>query len=212
MTDKTTTTKLLGLSWRAVGSIIERVIDGCLQPERPDDLKRIGIDEFSYRKRHNYVTVVFDHDKGRAVWAAEGRSAETLLRFFDELGAERCAKLETITMDMSAGYLKAIRERVPHVQIVFDRFHVQRLASDAVDEVRREAWREQRNTPEGDAVKKSRWALLNNPWNLTRNQRDKLSEVQRTNKRLYRAYLLKETLGAALDYLQPWRARRQLDE
>lgn len=212
MTDKTTITKLLGLSWRAVGTIIERVIDGCLQPERLDGLRRVGIDEFSYRKRHNYVTVVFDHDRGRAVWAAEGRSAATLHRFFDELGEQRCAQLQTITMDMSAGYLAAINDRVPHVQIIFDRFHVQRLASDAVDEVRRESWRELRDTPEGYAIKNSRWALLKNSWNLTRNQSQKLSEVQRTNKRLYRAYLLKEALGAALDYRQPWRARKELDD
>jgi transposase len=212
MTDKTTITKLLGLSWRAVGTIIERVIDECLQPERLDGLRRVGIDEFSYRKRHNYVTVIFDHDRGQAVWAAEGRGAETLHRFFDELGAERCAQLETITLDMSGGYLSGINDRVPHVQIVFDRFHVQRLASDAVDEVRRESWRELRDTAEGHAVKNSRWALLKNAWNLTRAERQKLSEVQHTNKRLYRAYLLKETLGAALDYRQLWRARQQLDD
>ena len=73
-------------------------------------------------------------------------------------------------------------------------------------------WRELQQTPEGHAIKKSRWPLLNNPWNLTRKQRQKLSEIQKNNKRLYRAYLLKEALAKALDYRQPWRARKALDE
>lgn len=212
VTDKTTASTILGVSWRAVGGMVRRVVGDLLDPGRLDGLRRIGIDEFSYRKHHRYITVVVNHDTGKVVWAAEGKGSDTLHQFFDELGPERVAALETATIDMSAAYKSAIEQRAPHVQIIFDRFHVQRLASDAVDEVRREAWREQRGTPQGDAVKKSRWALLKKPWNLTRNQRDKLSEVQRTNKRLYRAYLLKETLGDALDYLQPWRARRQLDE
>ena len=97
------------------------------------------------------------------------------------------------------------------MKIVFERFHVQRLASDAVDEVRREQWRELQGTEEGASVKDSRYALLKNPWNLTRDERHKLSDVQRDNARLYRAYLLKEELAKALDYLQPKRASEALD-
>jgi transposase len=210
-TDRTTVCKTMGMSWRAVGGIIERVVGARLDPSRLDGLKRIGIDEFSYRKRHRYLTVVVDHDSRRVVWAAEGRGSATLKAFFEALGPERLSKLETVSMDMAAGYIKAFEEEAPWVQIVFDRFHVQRLASDAVDDVRREQWRELQGTEEGDAVKDSRYALLKNPWNLTCDERHKLSEVQRDNARLYRAYLLKETLAKALDYLQPKRASEALD-
>ena len=184
-----------------------------LDPERLSGLRSIGIDEFSYRKRHHYLTVVVDHDRRRVVWACEGRDAEALARFFELLGPERCGGIETVTIDLSAAYLKAVREAVPHAEVVFDRFHVQRLASDALDEVRRSLVRELASDPEAArAVKRTRFVLLKNPWNLTRAQRRKLSEVQRSNQRLYRAYLLKETLAQALDYRQPWRARRALGE
>jgi transposase len=212
VTDKTRVTELMGISWTTVGAIVERVVARRLDPARLEGLRRIGVDEFSYRKRHRYLTTVVDHDRRRVVWAAPGRSAETLGAFFEALGEERWAQLECVTMDMAGGYLKAVEERLPGVQIVFDRFHVQRLASDALDEVRREQLREIRGTEEGRELFRSRFALLKNPWNLTRDQKQKLSEVQRTNARLYRAYLLKETLAQALDYKQMWRARRALRE
>jgi transposase len=140
-TDKTTVSTLLGIAWRSVGAIVERVVERHLDSKRLDGLAFIGIDEFSYRRRHHYLTVVVDHLERRVVWAAEGRSAETLARFFDELGPARTRSLECITLDMAAGYLKTIRDRAPHAQVIFDRFHVQRLASDAVDQVRREQMR-----------------------------------------------------------------------
>src|SRR5690606_29280003 len=109
------------------------------------------------------------------------------------------------------GYIKAIREWIPDAVIIFDRFHVQRLASDAVDEVRRDEVR-RLSGDDAAAVKGTRYALLKSPWHLTRRERQRLSDLQRTNKRLYRAYLLKETLAKALDYLQPGRATKALDE
>lgn len=113
-TDKTTISDLLGIAWRSVGSTVERVVERRLDVHRLEGLVFIGIDEFSYRKRHHYLTVIIDHIERRVVWAGEGRSAETLARFFDELGSARAAKLESITMDMAGGYLKAVRERAPH--------------------------------------------------------------------------------------------------
>jgi transposase len=115
-------------------------------------------------------------------------------------------------MDMSAAYRAAVQAKAPQAQKVFDRFHVQKLASEAVDAVRRQEMGLLGNTPEGKALKKSRWALLKNPWNLTQRQGQKLSEVARTNKRLYRAYLLKESLAHGLDCRQARRAERHLDQ
>ncbi len=206
VTDKTKVTELMGISWVTVGSIVERIVSRRLDPQRLEDLRRVGIDEFSYRKRHRYITVVVDHDRRRVVWAQKGNSAETLESFFQELGIDRCFKIKEVTIDMAAGYIKAIEDWLPQADIVFDRFHVQRLASDAVDQVRRSMVRQSEDPDEAKAIKRSRFALLKNPWELTVSQAMKLSEVQRTNKRLYRAYLLKETLAKALDYLQPKRA------
>jgi transposase len=210
LTDKTAVSKLLGLSWRAVGHVIERVVSDRLEPDRLDGLRRIGIDEFSYRRGQTYLTIIVDHDRQRVVWAAPGRGAATLQAFFAELGPERVALIKLVSVDMAGGYLKALREQAPHVQIIFDRFHVQRLASDAVDQVRRGLWRDHRRDEQGRALKRSRWALLRRPWNRTDRDDDKLYEVQRTNKPLYRAHLLNATLADALDHREAAEARHAL--
>jgi transposase len=211
-TDKTKVTKLMGISWPTVGAIVERVVQRKLDPDRLEALTSIGVDEFSYRRRHRYLTTVVDHERRCVVWAAPGRSADTLRSFFDVLGPERCAAIKWATIDMAAGYARAIKERLPNAQIVFDRFHVQRLAGDAVDKVRREQLRDLRGTEEGRALFRMRFALWKNPWNLKSSEKRRLSELPRTNAPLYRAYLLKEALAQALDYRQPWRARQAMAE
>ncbi len=210
--DKTKVTQLMGISWSTVGDIVERVVERRKDPESLKNLRFIGIDDFSYRKRHRYLTLVVDHESRRVVWAAQGRNAETLKSFFEELGPEACAKIEAATIDMAGGYIKALGECLPNAQVVFDRFHVQRLASESLDEVRRDQLRDMRGTPEGRDIFKSRFALLKNPWNLQQSEHEKLDQLQKTNAPLYRAYLLKETLAKALDYRQPWRAKRALKE
>ena len=210
VTDKTKVTQLTGVSWSAVGGIVERVVGRRLDGSRLDDLRRIGIDEFSYRRRHRYLTTVVDHDRRRVVWAAPGRSAATLRSFLDELGSAGRARLECATIDMCGGYITALKSRVPHVQIVFDRFHVQRLGAEALDVVRRVQQREVRGTPEGRELFRTRFALLKNAENLTPEERAKLSLVEKVNAPLYRAYLLKEALVHALSYRQPARAERAL--
>lgn len=210
--DKTTVQQLMGLSWRTVGRIIGRVVPLLRDKKRLDELYVIGVDEISYRKNHKYVTLVMDHIKRHIVWAREGKNADTLKAFFDELGPERCKQITVITMDMSKAFIKAVREKVPNAQIIFDRFHVQQLTNKAVDDVRRSIMQELAGTDEAQFIKSSRWALLKNPWNLSRKQRVKLRDVQRENKRLYRAYLLKEELARILDYLQPKRAMEAMKE
>ena len=150
---------------------------------------------------------MLDHDTGK--------TAETLYTFFDLIGPEQYAGMQLVTIDMSAAYEKAITERLPNATIIFDRFHVQQLSSHAVDEVRRGQHRELLDagaTEEATVIKGTRFALLKNPWNLTRDEGRKLRDVQDNNTQLFRAYLLNQTLASALDYLQPPRARRALDD
>lgn len=78
---------------------------------------RIGVDEVSYRKGHQYLTVVADHDQGgRVVWAAEGRNAQVLEGFYDELGEPGCARLQAISLDLGGAYQKATNTKAPHVR------------------------------------------------------------------------------------------------
>jgi len=197
-TDKTTLSTLMRIAWRTVGAIIERVVPRHRPADPLEDLTHIGVDELSYRRHHEYVTVVVDHGRGAVVWARKGKDAATLGTFFEELGKERCAQLEAVTLDLSAAYIKAVTDASPQARLIFDRFHVQRLAHDALDKVRRQQWRAA-DAEDKDAIKGTRFALQKNPWNLSDVERGKLADVQRTNRPLYRAYLLKETLAKILD-------------
>jgi transposase len=129
--------RLMRIAWDTVGRIVERVIAERLDAGRLDGLRRIGIDEVSYRKRHRYLTVVADHDTGRIVWLAKGRNSATLRAFFDELGPRR-QSIRAVSIDMSGEYQRALREAVPHAEICCDPFHVVGVGADAVDQVRRD--------------------------------------------------------------------------
>lgn len=210
--DKTAVTRMMRVAWATVGAIIGRVVARRRVGDPLDGLIEIGVDELSYRKHHEYLTIVTDHRTGRVVWAHPGKNADTLRAFFEELGKERCAKLRVVSIDMSAAYRAAVEQAAPHATIVFDRFHVQRLAHDALDALRRAEVREVEEPTQRRALKHTRFALQKNPWNLSDIERLRLVDVQRTNHRLYRGYLLKETLAAILDRQQPNVARAKLLE
>jgi transposase len=158
------------------------------------------VDEISYRRGQRYLTQVCDHTTGAIVWVRPGRDAATLQAFFAELG-DRKHSIRAISIDMNGAYEKAIRDQITadehfNPEICFDPFHVVTLAGRAVDEVRRAEWNAQgkSKTGQGRWVKAVRWSLLKAPERQSARQLDALAEVQRVNKRLYRAFLLKEEL------------------
>lgn len=205
-------TRLLRIGWRTVGQIVARVVADCLDEDRLGGLVMIGCDEISYRRHQRYLTSVVDHHSGAIVWCAPGRNAATLQRFFDELG-DRRHSIKAISIDMSGGYEKAIRQAVPDAQICFDPFHVCRLASRATDQVRRDEWNahDRSHTPTGRWVKGTRWSLLKAPETQTIDQLARLSEVQQANRALYRAFLLKEELRLLYHLDDPATAPAHLD-
>jgi transposase len=197
-TSKTAVAELMRVAWRSVGTILARVAaEAVREVDLLDGLRRIGIDEISYRRGQRYVTVVVDHHSGRLVWAAPGRDRRTVLRFCDALGQERCQQIELVSADMAAWISGPIAERIPDAIRCVDPFHVVMLATNALDEVRREVWNEARrqgNLELARELKGARFAVWKNPENLTDRQAVKLATIQQTNARLYRAYLLKEQL------------------
>jgi transposase len=221
---KTPIAGLLRIGWDTVGRIVQRVVADHLDERRLEGLVAIGVDEISYRRGQRYLTSVVDHRAGAIVWCAPGRNAETLQVFFDLLG-DRKSSLRAISIDMSGGYEKAIRENVPDAEVCFDPFHVVRLAQRAVDQVRRDEWNahERSHTPTGKWIKGTRWSLLKAPVKQTVPQLALLAEVQHANKPMFRAFLLKEELRllyqlddprlapAHLNAWLAWASRSQLD-
>ncbi|HET7070242.1 MAG TPA: ISL3 family transposase [Nocardioides sp.] len=232
---KTTATKLMRIAWRTVGAIISRVwADIETQHDRFEGLRRIGIDEISYKKGHKYLMVVVDHDRRRLVWAAPGRTSATVGEFFDLLGPERCAEITHVSADGADFIDTIVADRCPNAVRVADPFHVVKWATEALDQVRREAWNDARKQarsepkrlrgrPRADApprpgselaksLKGARYSLWKNPEDLTTSQQTKLKWIAQTDPRLYRAYLLKEGLrlvfrlphAAAAEALDRW--------
>jgi transposase len=213
---KTAVAQLMRIAWRTVGGICERVADeAAREVDLLANLKRVGIDEISHRRGQRYLTVVVCHDTGRLVWAAAGRDRKTVDTFLDALGEERCTQLELVSADMAAWVAGPIAERCPQAELCLDPFHVVMLATDALDEVRREVWNEARRagqTALARDLKGARFALWKNPERLTERQAAKLADIQKTNARLYRAYLLKEQLRQiyrlpadhAIELLERW--------
>ena len=232
---KTTVTALMRIAWRTVGAIITRVwADTAGEVDLFAGLRRIGIDEISYKKGHKYLMVVVDHDTRRLVWAAPGRDSATVGEFFDILGPDRCAQITHVSADGADFIDSIVAERCPQAVRVADPFHVVKWATEALDEVRREAWNDARKQarsepkrPRGrpradapprpgseraNALKGARYSLWKNPEDLTENQQVKLAWIAATDPRLYRAYLLKEGLRvvfqlphkAAVEALERW--------
>ncbi|MCA1701594.1 MAG: ISL3 family transposase, partial [Actinobacteria bacterium] len=208
--------QLMRTTWRAVGGICRRVSDEArAQRDLLADLRRLGFDEISVRKGQSYLTVVVDHHTGRLVWAAPGRDRKTVEKFLDLLGEERCARVELVSCDMADWITRPVAERCPNATVCLDPFHVVKLATDALDEIRREVWNAARKAGETALAKDltgARFALWKNPENLTPRQKTKLAHIQQINQRLYRAYLLKEQLrqiyrvdpGEAVGVLDAW--------
>ena len=215
-TSKSAVCELMRVGWRTVGAIVGRVWQDVSQgADLLGGLSRIGVDEISYKKGQKYLVVVVDHDSSRLVWAGEGRSAKTLVEFFDLLGPQRCARITHVSADSASWVAKAVRDKCPHAVLCADPYHVVSWAMTAMDQVRRDAWRQARqaagpekrrrgrpppgapprpNSDKAASMRNSRWALWKNPENLTEPQQAKLEWIAKTDSRLYRAYLLKEGL------------------
>lgn len=214
---KSAVCELMRIAWRTVGAIVARVwADTDRRIDRFAGLRRIGIDEISYKRHHKYLTVVVDHDSGRLVWAAPGRDSATLRRFFDALGSERCAQITHVSADAADWIAEVVTERCPTAIRCADPFHVVAWATEALDVERRRAWNDARaiarNEPKwgrgrpgkdtaprpgrerARKLKGARYALWKNPEDLTERQTAKLAWIAKTDTRLYRAYLLKEGL------------------
>ena len=146
------------------------------------------------------------------MWCAPGRNSQTLQDFFDELG-DRRESIRAVSIDMSGEYQRAIRANLPEAEICFDPFHVVRLGARATDQVRRDEWNrhERSHTPEGRWVKGTRWSLLKAPEHQSVYQLATLAEVQRANRRLYRAFLLREELRLLYHLPDPDLAPEHLD-
>lgn len=213
--NRTEVSKLMRINWRTVGAILSRTKDR-LEPDssiRFKNLRRIGIDETSYRKGHKYITVVVDHDTDQVIWVGKGTGKEVLSSFFALLTQEQRESIELVSADGARWIQSCIEEWLPSCERCIDGFHVVQWAIDCMDELRKEVWREARqekkNQPKrkrgrprkGEEAKATtkygksyKYALGKNLENLTEHQQSCLDEIKAMYPRMFRGYQLKEGL------------------
>lgn len=182
----------LHVSWDVVKDIHKSSLVPKYRNIELADVKYLGIDEFSIRKRHTYMTIFVDLQTGRILHAIEGKSKEAVSPFLKKV-AKKAKKLKAVAMDMSASYVNATREHLSKVPIVFDRYHVMALINRKVDELRRE---QQRSLDEQGkrTLKGSRFLLLRNYHQLPDTMRIRLNSLLEANGPLFAMHTMKEQL------------------
>ena len=169
--------------------------------------RAIGIDEIAIRKGHDYRIVVSDLERGRPIWfGGKGRTEQDTDLFFAALGKGKTKRIQIVAMDMWKAFRASVVRNAPQARIVFDKFHIIRHLSDALDEIRRSEFR-RLSGKDRSFIKGQRYTLLSNPENLTLDGRRSLRKLLKANKRLNTAYLLKESFGQLWDFRRPESAR-----
>jgi len=201
--------RLFQCAWGTVASAVDFVVKYGLENRDLSGITHIGIDEISRKKGHQYLTNVYDLKTKNLLWSGEGRNAETLRQFFNFLGEERASQLQGICCDIWRPYIKVIEEKAPNAILVFDKFHIVRHLMNAVDQVRRDEIQE-KGKEHKELMKHTRYIWLKNPWNLTDNQKSRLSALEQLNLKINRAYLLKEAFRNFWSYSSPGWAEKYL--
>lgn len=202
--------QMVGMPTSTLSDILHRIITRVRQGHQIRDLKKIGIDEISYAKGHKYATVVYDLNRSCVVWVGRGKARQTIDQFFnDELSPYQKAKIKWACCDMSETFIGAIQQHCPNATLVLDRFHVVQALNDAVDEVRKEQWREA-CAEDRKALKGLRWLLYRHSSTRSREETHTLKALEKANRRIYRAWRLKDEFEQLWNYKAPWAAERFL--
>lgn len=208
-TDRTTVATLMRCAWETVTAIIGRGVAELLDERRLTDLYRIGVDEICYRHPHRYLTIVGDHDTGTVIDVQPGRSKDSLTNFYTSQPDSIRTGIEVVSMDVSSVYTGVTAEHVPQATICYDGFHIMQWVNRALDAVFAESSR----LP-GYATadwRTTRWALRTGENKLTDDKRELVNRIARNNRRIGRAWTLKEQARDLYRYdHEPGVARRLL--
>jgi transposase len=176
-------------------------------------LRHMGVDEIYKGKREKFLTVVCNLETGEPLWFGRERTRETLDEFFrTQLRSRQRKRIQAACVDMWDPFRLSIEHWAPNCRIVYDRFHIMQHANAAIDEVRKAEFFRQ-GSQKRKLIKGKKWLLLSRWTNLSEEHRGELNRLFQMNRRVFKAYLLKESLGrlwkyrypgAMINYLQKW--------
>jgi transposase len=191
---------LLHMMKSTLSDLLHQAIERLRAGHRIQDIDKLGIDEISYHKGKKYATIVYDMDRQCVVWVGQGKGRETADLFFkDALNEEQRKKIRFASCDMSKAYLGAIEHWCPGAILVIDRFHIVKALNEAVDDVRKEEWRKAESADK-KALKGLRWLLFVHSKNRTKGDTRRLNALKGFNRRIHRAWVLKDEFEAFWEY------------
>ena len=202
------------LNWKTAKAIDKAALQRELGPVDEQSLRgleAIAMDEFAIHKGQRYATVVIDPRTRKVLWVGRGHGREDVRPFFQLLGEQGRQQLKAVAMDMNGAYEAEVRAQCPQAQVIYDLFHVvAKYGHDVIDRVRvDEANRLRHDKPAREVVKGSRWLLLRNRQNIVnREDRVRLDELLKANRKLMTVYILKDDIKHLWDYRSEGHARR----
>ena len=183
--------QLVNISDHKVWSILDKYTEQTRALNDYSQVTKVGMDETSIAKGHDYVTLFVDLERKKTIFVAEGKDNSTVKAFVADLAQHKgnASNVTDVSCDMSPAFIKGVKENLPEAEITFDKFHIIKIINEAVDEVRR------MEVKENPLLKGTRYIFLKNEKNLTQTQHDKKSELQLSNLniKLFRALSLRET-------------------
>ena len=202
----------LGTSWSELDGIMQRAVRRGLARRTPEAPTSIGVDETSFQKRHEYVTVVSDLEQPRVLHIGDSRGTEPLAAFFMQIGPQKCADLRVVAMDMWRPYVRATRDFVPGAEqkIVFDRFHVARQINESVNHVRKQEHRALRREGD-DRLMRTKFLWLMGPEQRERlgeERQEQFEELRDSALKVARAWAMKEAARGLWSYTKRGWAER----
>ena len=202
-----------GLAESTTRAIDRRYLERWAAQRRTPPLRQMGVDEIYTSRKTKFATVVCNLETGEPLWLGPERKQETLDEFFrTQLTKAQRERIEAACIDMWPAYKASIQQWAPNCAIVYDKFHIMQHANKAIDEVRRAEFFRKGGIMR-DVVKGKRWLLLTRWVNLDDSKKQQLNQLFALNRRVMKAYLLKESLerlwmyryeGAMLRYLKNW--------
>jgi len=183
---------LLSIDWSTAQQIMKRAVDRGLERRSLDDVQHVGIDEKSFKKGHDYVTVMTDIDGSRVLEVTPERTIEACDKLWETLPDKQKTQIKAVCMDMWKAYETSTERNVPDARIVHDRFHISKYLNEAVDKVRREEHK-QLQTDDDDRLKGLRQTLLFNPENLSEQRDEQLTALLKSSLATGRAWSLKDS-------------------
>lgn len=207
--------KELGLDWKTVKEMEKEYMRTQIDKAPEPGPRVIGIDEISIKKGHEYRIIVSDLEEKRPIWfGGKDRSKESLDEFYDWLGKDKAERIRLSVMDMWKAFTTSTRIKAKNSAILYDKFHVIRHLNEALDRIRKSEYRRLAGSEEGRFIKGQKYSLLSREKNLEYEAKKSLDLMLSKNKRLYTAYILKESFeqmweykyeGAARNFFEKWK-------